>query len=214
MYEVMHSGAWLPVWAWAEDNAAWNRLDGWIKDNQNIPRRLVVTPKLANRLDNHAGLRRIANGAARQDAQGNGPGRNWEPRSGPIIIVWPQEHAVRRCVEMVAGLEPQQSIIVLEQAITGFPSFQGWATAVGAFNADTGENEPIAPQLTEQLDHIFTSYENELTQPPRSGSLRDKLRDMRAAGYDEDFIVTHAIAIGYGGNLNNLRQHYHAARRG
>lgn len=114
---------------------------------------------------------------------------------------------------MVAGLEPRQSIILLEQAINDYPSFEGWATAVGAFDAGAGENRRPDPQLTEQLDHIFTWYENELMRPPRAGALRDKLGDVRDAGYDQDFIVTYAIAMGYGGNLNNLRQHYHAARR-
>jgi hypothetical protein len=213
MYEAMHSGAWLPVWAWAEDDPAWDRLIGWINENcHNAPGRLIVTPKLGNPLNNHAGLRRIE-GGTRQDEQGRGPGSNWVPGSGPIIIVWPLERTVQRCVQMVAGLDPQQSIILLEQAVNDAPSFEGWATAVGAFDASTGGNRNPDPQLTEQLDHIFTWYENELTQPPRAGALRDKLREVRAAGYDQDFIVTYAIAMGYGGNLTNLRQHYHAARR-
>jgi hypothetical protein len=32
MYEVMHSGAWLPVCAWG-DNDAWHRLIDWAEDN-------------------------------------------------------------------------------------------------------------------------------------------------------------------------------------
>lgn len=49
---------------------------------------------------------------------------------------------------MVAGLEPQQSIILSEQAANDPPSFDGWATAVGAFAADTGESKQPDTQLT------------------------------------------------------------------
>jgi hypothetical protein len=75
--------------------------------------------------------------------------------------------------------------------------------------------------LDEQLDHIFTQYENELSLSPASAKssygssvdvLRRKLEDVRASHYDEDFIVTYAIALGYQGNLAKLRQHYEAAR--
>jgi hypothetical protein len=75
-------------------------------------------------------------------------------------------------------------------------------------------------KLDEQLDNIFTCYENELALAPASRAyrnsapiLREKLQAVRAGGYDEDFIVTYAIALGYQGDLQRLRQHYSAARQ-
>jgi hypothetical protein len=124
-------------------------------------------------------------------------------------------------VRNVAGL-PNQSIILLEQARDGSPSFQGWADAVGAFNADTGETEHPNPDLDEQLDQIFTWYENELGMSPASAKsaygssadvLKQKLKALRASGYDDDYIVSYAIALGYPGDLKRLREHYQRAQQ-
>jgi hypothetical protein len=214
----MHFGAWLPVWAWADD-AAWQRLIDWINENcHNKGGRLIVTPKLANQLKNPEGLRKIAHGVARQDASGAGTGSKWTPGASPIIVVWPEERTVQRCVRMVAGL-PEQSIILLEQAVTDdAPSFQGWASAVRAFNAGDDDHEPPNPNLTENLGDILTNYENELTGAPGAGTygssevlLREKLQAVHADHYDADFVITYAIALGYQGDLKRLRQHYAAA---
>ena len=230
VYEVMHTGACLPVWGWVSD-AAWNRVIDWINDNcDNAESRLIVTPNLGNRLEAPAGLKAIADGAARQNAQGNSRGPSWAPGDGLIVIVWPQERTVQRCVQMVAGL-PEPSIILWEQAVTddarGYgnrsalaTTFQGWASAVGAFNAADDQSEPIRTDLEEQLDDILTNYENELALAPTSASsaypnsapiLREKLQAVRAGGYDEDFVVTYAIALGYPHDLKKLRRHYSAA---
>jgi hypothetical protein len=138
MYEVMHSGAWLPVWAWG-DNDAWHRLIDWAEDNcENFADRLIVTPQLGNGLENPEGLKTISQGKARLNAQ---QASAWVEGCRPVVVVWPQERTVQRLVCNVAGL-PNQSIILLEQAFSvDAQSFQGWAAAVGAFNADTGENE-------------------------------------------------------------------------
>lgn len=215
----MHSGAWLPVSAWGE-SGAWKRLIDWIiKSCQNSGGRLIITPSLADRLNSPDGLRRVAKGAARVDAGGYGPGGFWEAGDGPIVVVWPEERTVQNCVRTVAGL-PQQSIILLEQAVPDARSFRGWASAVGAFNAETGEHEHCQPALDEQLDAIFTSHENELALPPTSrpyptaaAILREKLQAVSAGGFDEDFVVSYAIALGYQGDLGRLRRHYSVARQ-
>jgi hypothetical protein len=218
----MHSGAWLPRSAWADDES-WDRLINWVGENcSDIDLRLVVTPRLDDRLDSPDGLNTVADDALRQNARGQGIGRNWLPGDGPLFIVWPQESTVRKWVRELAGMPELQPIILLEQEVPDqrLPTFQGWATAVGAFNAATGENEQPNPELNEQLDDIFTSHENELALGPASASLaypnsapilRAKLRAV-AADYDEEFIVTYAIALGYAGDLQRLRQHYRAAR--
>jgi hypothetical protein len=219
----MHSGAWLPRSAWTDDES-WDRLIDWIGENfsENIDLRLVVTPRLDDRLDSPDGLSRIADDALRQNARGQGIGRNWLPGDGPIFIVWPQESTVRKWVRELAGLPEPELIVLLEQEVPGqrLPTFQGWATAAGAFNAATGENEQPNPELTERLDDILTSHENELALGPASTllaypnsapKLREKLRAV-SADYDEEFIVTYAIALGYPGDLQRLRQHFRAAR--
>jgi len=215
----MHSGAWLPVSAW-DDSGAWKRLIDWInKDCPNVGGRLIITPTLFDRLNGPDGLRRIAKGAARVDAHGNGRGRLWEAGDGPIVVVWPEERTVQNCVRTVAGL-PQQSIILLEEAVPDAQSFRGWASAVGAFNAEKGQHEHSHPDLEEQLDTILTGYENELALAPISRAyttsaaiLREKLQAVSAGGFDEDFVVTYAIALGYQGDLERLRRHYSAARQ-
>ena len=109
---------------------------------------------------------------------------------------------------------------MLEQAVLNAQSFQGWASAVGAFNAETGQYEHSYPDLDEQLDAILISHENELALAPISRAyatsaaiLREKLQAVSAGGYDEDFVATYAIALGYQGDLERLRRHYSAARQ-
>jgi hypothetical protein len=221
LYAVMYSGAWLPRSAW-KDPDAWERLINWINENcEYLDLRLIVTPRLDNQLDNPQGLRRIAHHALRQGERSQDLGINWLAGDGPIFIVWPKERTVKKWVQQLAGLSGQ-SIILLEQERSDdrFPRFHGWATAIGAFNAATGKNEQPIPELDEQLDTIFTQYENELALPqlyasrayPNSAPiLQKKLQALHADGYDDDFIVTYAIALGYQGDLKRLRLHYWAA---
>jgi hypothetical protein len=72
----MHSGAWLPRDAWA-DTQAWDRLNNWVDTktrHEDIP--LVVTPAVDDPLGNPDGLRRIADGAERQNEHGQGRPRS------------------------------------------------------------------------------------------------------------------------------------------
>jgi hypothetical protein len=110
-------------------------------------------------------LKTISQGKARLNAQ---QASAWVEGGRPVVVVWPQERTVQRLVCNVAGL-PNQAIILLEQAFSvDAQSFRGWAAAVGAFNADTGENEHPISELDEQFGHIFTQYENELGMSPTS----------------------------------------------
>jgi hypothetical protein len=220
VYPVTNSYAWLPRSAWT-DNNAWRRLTHWISENsphEAIP--LIVTPQLDNSLNSPDGLRQMADNAERQNEHGHGS-KNWMAGDGPIVIVWPRAQTVQRRMQEVAGLSGQ-SIILLEQETSDphFPSFQGWANAVGAFNAATDKAENSHPWLAEMLDDVFTSYENELALSPASASaayppsahvLRGKLKGLRTDGYDEDFIVTYAVGLGYQGNLARLREHYRSS---
>jgi len=219
MYQAMHSGAWLPPSAWA-DADAWDRLIAWIRDHSSseaFDLRLVVTPQLDSQLGNPEGLRTLAEGAERQNARGDGS-RQWSAGDGPIIIVWPEEKTVSKWAQAVTGLN-EQSIVMVEQPVPKLPTFQGWATAVGAYNAGAGKDQQPIAGLDQRLDEILTWYENELASPPRvrpygasHDVLRGKLQDLAADGYDEDFIVTYAIGLGYVGSLPLLRRHYAAAQ--
>jgi hypothetical protein len=160
----MHSGAWLPPSAWEDDNA-WDRLFRWIEQHcEYFELRLIVTPRLNDQLNNPDGLRKLAHGALRQNARGDGT-RSWRAGDGPIIVVWPRERTAKKWAQAVAGLNGQ-SIILLEQSRPRFPTFRGWATAVGAFNAAKDNYEQPINEINEQLDAIFTRYENELAGPP------------------------------------------------
>lgn len=218
MYQAMHSGAWLPPSAWT-DGAAWDRLLDWMQDHlrETYDLRLIVTPQLQDRLGHPNGLRILTDDAERQNARGDGT-TSWRPGDGPVVIVWPQEPTVQKWARAVAGLNKQR-LILLEQGLPGFRTFQGWAVAVGAFNAATGEHEQQIPELDGQLDELFTWYENELAGAPSATTygpthelLRGKLKAVAALGHDEDFIVSYAIGLGYTGNLQRLRQHYASAR--
>jgi hypothetical protein len=59
----------------------------------------------------------------------------------------------------------------VDQAARSVSQEAGWASAVGAFNAENGQNEQPEPQLAEQLDHIITGIENELAGPPSGPEL-------------------------------------------
>lgn len=220
MYTVAYSGAWLPRSAWSDD-AAWDRLTEWLEEHckgADIP--VIVTPHLDS-ISRPAGLVRIVESAERQNEHGQGPGRKWRAGDGPIIIVWPKETTVQAKVTQVSGLA-NQSIILLEEETgdTRLKNFQGWAAAVGAFNAATGKEEKTHPELPELLDSILANYENELHLSPGSAAasygasatvLRNKFKALATNGYDADFVVTYAIAMGYQGPLHRLREHFSAA---
>jgi hypothetical protein len=205
--EVRHRGALLPASA-RLDAEAGMRLAGWINDNvPSLGRRVVVTPNLSNRVDTPRVAASLARGAARQNERGIGDTWTWS--SGPVIAAWPTERTLQRCVPMAID----QTLIVLDW--NSRPPFDGWAAATGAYNAATDTSTPILDRALHDEFVGMLEWDRELVGSARTG--RDRglpqahLRALRAAGLDEDFVVTYAIALGYTGDLKRLREHYRAA---
>jgi hypothetical protein len=205
--EVRHRGAVLPASA-RLDAEAGKRLAGWINDNvPSLGRRVVVTPNLSNRVDTPRVAASLAKGAARQNERGNGDAWTWS--SGPVVAAWPTERTLQRCVPMAID----QTLIVLDW--NSRPPFDGWAAATGAYNAATDENTLLLDRALRDEFVGMSQWDRELVGSARTG--RDRglpqahLRALRAAGLDEDFVVTYAIALGYTGDLKRLREHYRAA---
>ena len=205
--EVRHRGAVLPASA-RLDAEAGKRLAGWINDNvPSLGRRVVVTPNLSNRVDTPRVAASLGKGAARQNERGNGDAWTWS--SGPVVAAWPTERTLQRCVPMAID----QTLIVLDW--NSRPPFDGWVAATGAYNAATDENTPLLDRALHDEFVGMSQWDRELVGSARTG--RDRglpqahLRALRAAGLDEDFVVTYAIALGYTGDLKRLREHYRAA---
>ncbi|BCI87640.1 hypothetical protein PJK45_02955 [Mycobacterium kansasii] len=205
--EVRHRGALLPASA-RLDAETGKRLAGWINDNvPSLGRRVVVTPLLSNRVDTPRVAASLAKGAARQNERGNGDAWTWG--SGPVVAAWPTERTLQRCVPMAID----QTLIVLDW--NSRPPFEGWAAATGAYNAATDKSTPLLDRALHDEFVGMLEWDRELVGSARTG--RDRglpqahLRALRAAGLDEDFVVTYAIALGYTGDLKRLREHYRAA---
>jgi len=158
---------------------------------------VVVTPNLSNRVDTPRVAASLAKGAARQNERGNGDAWTWS--SGPVVAAWPTERTLQRCVPMAID----QTLIVLDW--NSRPPFDGWAAATGAYNAATDENTPLLDRALHDEFVGMSQWDRELVGSARTG--RDRglpqahLRALHAAGLDEDFVVTYAIALGYTGDL-------------
>jgi hypothetical protein len=119
------------------DRDASQRLARWIKANwrDTYAKRVIVTPrKSTNSVDATALLRKLANGAPWVTPR---TGHRWG--GGPIVAAWPTEEMLDHCVAKAVG----NGLVVFEWGKA--PAVLGWATAVQAFNAETGETTPPLP---------------------------------------------------------------------
>lgn len=115
---------------------AGKRLAGWI--NNNVPslgRRVVVTPNVSNRVDTPRVAASLAKGETQQNERGNDDARTWS--SGPVVAAWRTERTLQRCVAMAID----QTLIVLDW--NSQPPFDGWAAAIGAYDAAIDERTPL-----------------------------------------------------------------------
>lgn len=203
---IAHRGAWLPS-EFAHDDAANQRLVTWIKDNvsaDEIKNREVVTPRKSDEISSPKVLASLARGAYRSGSRDHAVYRH-----GLVVSAWPREPQLQECV----GRARDHTLVVFPHGDS--LSFEGWATAVGAFNAGTGEaTEPLDEELDDEF-HGLLYTDRELS----SGALRGRERLIpqasmtmfKSAGLDEDFVVTYCIALGYLGDHKNIRNHYRAA---
>jgi len=203
---IAHRGAWLPSEFKLDDDAN-RRLAMWIKENigeDEYRKRVIFTPSTRDEISSPKVLAALARNAPRIGSRNPGAYNH-----GLVVAAWPRESELQESV----GRAKDQTLIVFPW---GNLCFDGWATAVGAYNAGTGE--PTAP-LAEELDDEFHGLlftDRELS----SGALRGRdrhipqasMRIFQKAGLDEDFVVTYCLALGYLGDHKNIRNHYRAAK--
>ncbi|WP_212808074.1 MULTISPECIES: hypothetical protein [unclassified Mycolicibacterium] len=204
---IAHRGAWLPS-EFMDDDDANRRLAIWIKENigdDEYRNRVIFTPLKSNETSSPKVLAALARNAPNVASRNPGPHRH-----GLVVAAWPREPQLQECV----GRAKDQTLIVFQWG--DYLSFDGWATAVQAFNAGTGEP---TPPLDEELDEEFRSLlmsSRELSSGAQRGRERhipqSSMAVFKSAGLDEDFVVTYCIALGYLGDTKNIRNHYRAAR--
>lgn len=202
-----HRGAYLP-WKYRNDDDAGRRLATWIDDNvgdDEYRKREIFVPLKSSDISSPKVLATMARNAPIVASRSAGAYRH-----GLVVAAWPREPHLQECVSRAKG----HTLIVIPHG--DHLSFEGWATAVGAYNAGTGETTaPLDKELDEEFhDLLFT--DRELS----SGALRGRERLIpqasmtvfKSAGLDEDFVVTYCLALGYLGDPTNIRNHYRAAK--
>ncbi|MFL0239281.1 hypothetical protein [Mycobacterium sp. SMC-17] len=204
---IAHRGAWLP-WESMYDDDAGHRLATWIDDNvgdDEYRKREIFTPLKSNETSSPKVLAAMARNAPNVASRSPGPRRN-----GLVVAAWPREPQLQDCVSRAKD----NTLIVFQWG--DHLSFEGWATAVQAFNAGTGEpTPPLDEELDEEFRFLLMSS-RELSSGAQRGRERHipqaSMAVFKSAGLDEDFVVTYCIALGYLGDTKNIRDHYRAAK--
>ncbi len=204
--QPIYNAAWMPFEA-RPDERAGQRLAKWLNDNERRGRstRIIMTPqKSGNAIDNPPVLAALAETSTWVSARSDG-----EPWGGPVVAAWPTEESLIKCVSRVG----ESTLTVFEWGKA--PGVLGWATATGAFNAETGEP---TPPLEASLHDEFISMlfrDDWLSSPPKSGSDRqyvhEYMRTFGGAGLNDDFVVTYCIALGCTRDPRRIREHYRVA---
>ncbi len=203
---VKHTGAWMP-WDVMYDDEASARLRSWLKENvdgEQLSNRVIITPqKSGNAVDSPAILGRLARNAPWYGSRNPGP-----PRHGLVVSAWPREPELQLCISRAHDA----TLVVFQWG--NHLRFDGWATAVGAFNAATGEP---TPSLDKELDDEFRfmlMYNRELGESAKRGAQRQvpqsSMATFKQAGLSEDFVVTYCIGLGFSGDHRDIRKHYQA----
>jgi hypothetical protein len=204
--KVDYTGAWMPFDALHEPTAS-RQLASWIDDNwrDSYGDRVIMTPqKSSNSVSTTELLQVLADGAPwitpRTDRGG------WD---GPIVAAWPNEQMLAHCVDRANG----NGLVVFEWGKS--PAMLGWATAVQAFNAETGETTPPLPPDTHQVFVDMLFRDDYLSEGAKAGrnrdTVQDYLRQLKAAGLDQDFVITYLIALGFRRDTRRVREHCEVA---
>lgn len=198
-----YNAAWMPFEA-RPDRAASERLAKWLDKNERRGRskRVIMTPrKSGNAIDNPPALAALAKTSTWVSARSDR-----EPWGGPVVAAWPTEESLIKCVSRVG----ESTLTVFEWM--NAPAVLGWATATGAYNAET--DEPTPPLDTELHEEFISMLfrDDLLSSPPRSGRYREAvheyMRTFHAAGLNDDFVVTYCIALGCTRDPQRIREHY------
>lgn len=205
---VKHVGAYMP-WESMYDDAAGERLREWIRANVSkgdLQRRAVIAHQKGDGVGGHP---KILADLARNAPLHSGRSRG-SANHGLVIAAWPREPELQLCISRAHD----NTLILFQWGDS--PSFAGWATAVGAFNAATGEP---TPHLDSELDEEFRCmlmYDREIREGAKMGPQRQipqsSMSIFKEAGLDEDFVVTYCLGLGYRGDHQQIRYHYREAR--
>jgi hypothetical protein len=204
--KLNYTGAWMPFDA-LHHPAANSRLATWITENwqSNFDDRVVITPQISgNSVETTELLSALADGAPWVS-----PRTDRGARVGPVVAAWPTEETLAHCVRRANN----SSLVVLEWGKS--PAVLGWATAVQAFNAEAGEPTPPLPSKLHDVFADMLFRDDYLSEGAKAGRHREitqgHLRELKAAGLTQDFIVTYLIALGFHGNMRRLREHCQVA---
>jgi hypothetical protein len=204
--KIEYTGAWMPSDARFDEDAG-RRLATWVMDNdwgRDHDGHIIITPTMSNSISEPPILAALADGVPWVS-----PRADHEARGIPVVAAWPTEETLAYCVRRAHNT----SLVVFEWGIV--PSVHGWAAAVGAFNAETGE---ATPKLEPALHDVFVMLlfdDDYLREGPKKGKHREltqnRLSQLHAAGLNQDFVVTYCIALGYRGDVKLLREHCNEA---
>lgn len=205
--QIRHSGAWLP-WSLDPDGPDADRAVS------NLADRLRLDPQVNERI----GL--FPNGHSLHEASGivkalAGPHRflsrsysGGRPK-GPVVAVYPTVEGLADAL----GYATDRLLVVLEWGST--PELEGWAAAVGAYNAHTdAEATPLEPELHDEFTSMLM-WDREIGESAQRGRNRERVQShlqvLKAAGLTEDFVIGYALALGLNDHrFSKLRAHFQA----
>ncbi|MGC5026273.1 hypothetical protein ACLQ3K_16095 [Tsukamurella sp. DT100] len=198
---VSHRGALLPA-ASRLDPDANRRLLEWIASNcTDLDQRITVMPNRNAPLDGNAVLKRFSSAGTVEIARNH-------PRSpgGPVLSAWP---TLDDLAVAIGATPKDQTVICLEWS----ESYQGWASAVGAYNAATDEIEPsIDDELIGDFKFVL-QWDSEIFGGAKRGHGREiiqpTIKKLKNAGLSELFVASYAVGLGASASIaENLRKHY------
>lgn len=200
--DVTHRGALLPKSVMTDD-AACNRLVNWIRDNcGDLAHRLTLLPQTTTPLTGNSVLRRFARTGSRVESYRS----HGHSEGGPLLAAWPTPEDMARAISAVPR---DQVVICLEWS----ESFEGWASAVGAYNAEIDQIQPpLEDDLAGEFEYLLM-WDSEILEGAKRGRGRDRIhptiRTLKDAGLSEQFVMTYALALGASGNVaEHIAKHY------
>lgn len=187
--EIDHQGVWIP---WEDGNGARRTAheQALIERVRLIRGDLRNAVRVAETLGGTAfGLNNDRTATPRSDAK--------VPRGGPVFVDYPTVKEMGMAVARARG-----TILAVLEGTGGFKAnLGGWAAAVGAINAITGEPTPSPPEeIRTLLEQIAHNGNNGFHDSKYNSGVRvvvpSLARDLWAAGYTTDFIVSYMFAYG------------------
>lgn len=198
---VTHRGALLPAGA-RDDSDANGRLIDWINSNcVDLGQRLTIIPRRNTPLNANPTLQRFSSRGV-VDIARNRP----HSPGGPVLSAWP---TISDMAQAIQATPRDQTLVCLEWS----ESFEGWASAVGAYNAATDEIEAaLDDELVKDFEYLLM-WDTEILGGTKRGRGRERIhptiRGLKDAGLSEQFVATFALGLGASsGVAEHLLLHY------